>query len=227
MQKPDAAARAVSRSNPTLKRSLLASTCLTLACGSAASAGTITEGTSPAPGNFPTTINFSNLTELGPFVLPVGTNEVIGTSGIVSENGDTADWFEFQGLTPGFNFTLTALQNPRAENGLRIQLFDTTSASIGSANHINTGFSPNLPSLEGGSGVTFTGTVPTDGKIITDVLEFFNGNPNIVNGFKDHGGYDVTLSTAAATPEPATLADGGLALAAAAAALAWRRKRKA
>jgi hypothetical protein len=85
-------------------RSLLATTCLTIASTGAALAGSIntyTEGTSPAPTDFPNT---------GPGTsLPGGTTETI-VSGHVTLSGDQFDWFEITGLGAG-TFTVSAIAN--------------------------------------------------------------------------------------------------------------------
>src|SRR5437763_1697086 len=79
----------------TFGRALLAGTCLA-AVGGVASAATITEGTLPAPSDFPNTGNG--------YIVPLGTTDVIGqlTPSGFSDN----DWFEFEGLLPGSPFVL-------------------------------------------------------------------------------------------------------------------------
>ena len=131
--------------SPRLVRALLASTCLTAAGGSTASAATIIEGAGGAPVDF---------TGASPGdLLPVGTNIVQGTK--LSQADD--DWFEFQGLVPGSPFSLTAFFVPSgAEVGLRVNLFDTSNNSLGTG------------SLEGG-GAALVGTVPGDGRIRTQI----------------------------------------------------------
>jgi hypothetical protein len=82
---------------------LLATTCLTVACGVSATAGTITEGVPPAPSDFPNTSPG--------YLLPVGTtivNGAVGSRWGETGNFDAADWFEFTGLTAGASYTLTA-----------------------------------------------------------------------------------------------------------------------
>src|SRR3954464_5835426 len=78
----------------TFGRALLAGTCLA-AAGGAASAATITEGTLPAPSDFPNTGNG--------YIVPLGATDVLGQLTI----GPTGvDWFEFEGLLPGSPFVL-------------------------------------------------------------------------------------------------------------------------
>jgi hypothetical protein len=172
-------------------RGLLATTCLTVACGASALAGTINE-----VGDFP---NSGNGT-----LLPVGTDVVNGSIGGFPFEGplDTADWFEFQGLTSGNSFHLTGAYNPLgAEAGASLQLFTDGGTPLGNG------------TLESG-GAILNGIVPGDGKLVVEIL----GSSQTSNG------YTVSLSTSSAVPEPSTLGGTGLALAAG--ALAWSRKRK-
>ena len=187
----------VHHKSPRLVRTLLATTCLTAATGTAAFAGTITEGTLPGPTNFPS---------VSPgFLLPVGTDTVFGTK----ESQADSDWFEFQGLQAGSPFSLNAFFVPAgSEVGLRVNVFDTSNNLLGSA------------SLEQGQvngGNAISGTVPVDGNLITNIFS--------CNCLFPTGNYEVQLTaqTTTATPEPSTLPVLGLA---AASALAWRRKRK-
>ena len=189
----------LSKKSPRLMRALLATTCLSAATGGTALAGTITEGVGPAPADFPNS---------GPgYLLPVGTTTVFGTK----LNQLDQDWFEFQGLTPGASFSLSAFFNPSGtEIGLRVSLFDTSENSLGSSTleqgTVNSG----------NEGNPILGTVPSDGNIIVDIFSCGCLNPS--------GGYEVQLTEpAGSVPEPSTMATVGLGLAG---ALAWRRRRK-
>lgn len=182
--------------SPKFVRTLLATTCLTAATGTAAFAGTITEGVPPAPADFPTS---------GPgYLLPVGTDTVFGTK----ESQSDTDWFEFQGLLAGSPFSLQAFFVPSGtEVGLRVNVFDTSNTLLGSGT---------LEQGSANSGPQITGIVPIDGNLITNIFS--------CNCFNSTGNYEVQLTAdVAATPEPSTLPVLGLA---AASALAWRRKRK-
>ena len=197
------------RSLENLAKGLLATTCLTVACGtSAAVAGTITEPIGAFPNSSPG------------YLLPAGTTVVDGYAGQrPGESGnDSPDWFEFQGLTPGDKYTLSAVYDPfgprnnfqsemgsgNGESGLEISLF-TRSQSALFTNQ----------SMEG-PGAMLMGAVPADGFL--DV--------KITSDESAGSYYQVTLAQTPAstgTPEPGTVATVGLALAG---ALAWRRKRR-
>jgi hypothetical protein len=138
------------------------------------------------------------------YLLPLGTTVVNGTVGgnLPNEGGiDTADWFEFQGLTGGNFFSVTGVFNPLGvEAGGRFFVFNDTGTQLASG------------SLEGG-GQTLNGFVPGDGNLVVEVTS------------SNQAGYSISLATGAAgVPEPATLGGTGLALAAG--ALAWTRRRK-
>jgi hypothetical protein len=216
------------KSLDSFARGLLATTCLTAACGSTAVAGTINLPNSDFP-NSPTGV-----------LLPVGTTAVTGfAGGLPSEGGFlNEDWFEFQGLTPGASYVLSAQYLPfggrgesgNGESGLRMNVFTNSLTPIFS-----------LLSLEFG-GVTVDGVVPSDGfldiEITTergeggcgarlalqcDSLPKISQFKPAVEGISVEGSgstYQVSLSQ---VPEPGTLATAGLALAG---ALAWARKRR-
>lgn len=175
-------------------KTLFTTTCLTVACSATAVAGTITEGTAPAPSDFPNAAKG--------YLLPMGTTQVFGNVG-GSEGSDSADWFEFQGLSG--NYSLSAVMNPlHSETGLRIDIF-TDSGTLLQAGSLEFNLSQ----------TALTGSVPIDGKLD---IEIFTAEGRHFEGVG--AGYSVTLNSA--VPEPATLFPVGLALAG---ALAWRRKR--
>jgi hypothetical protein len=164
-------------------------------------AGTITEGTSPAPADFPNS---------GPgYLLPVGTTVVIGT---LTQTTDINDWFEFQDLTAGTTFSLLGKYNPlHQEKQTSFLVYNSSSSSVGVGN-AGVGHA----TLEG-QGQIVTGTVPSDGILEVDVQGSRSGS----------AGYEIDLTAsignASPAPEPSTMLGTGLALAG---ALAWRRKRK-
>ena len=128
------------------RRSLLATTCLSVGVGGSATAGAITEGTAPAPADFP---NSSPGT-----LLPLGTTIVFGT---LTGGGDLQDWFEFQGLSGLTPFTLLGQYNPLGlERGTHFSVFNSSNSLIGST------------TLEGFGG-TVSGTIPADGNLIVEV----------------------------------------------------------
>jgi hypothetical protein len=163
-------------------------------------------------------------------LLPVGTTTVNGFAGVKPGEAGFAgtDWFEFQGLTPGANYTLTAVYNPlggREESGngescLTLSLFTNSQTPL------FTGVSMENAGISGGKALT--GIVPSDGfldvEIVSSQLSEDGGD------FSENGGsfFQVGLTAEAGSqstsaPEPATLAPVGLALAG---ALAWSRKRR-
>ncbi len=186
-------------------RGLMATTCLTLASGTAAVAGSITL----TPGAQPTSP--------GP-LLPVGTNVVNGFVGsLPSEGGQVGpDWFEFQGLNAADTYTLTAAYNPlgprgtsgNGETGVRVSLFNNSAVPY------FTGVS--VENAAGGSGAVLH-VVPGDGFL--DV-EIFSLDPASLGS-----NYQVTLTDngPSGVPEPGTFGMAGLALTG---ALAWSRKRR-
>lgn len=196
-------------SNPKSKlcRSLLASTCLTVACGATATAGTITEGTAPAPANFGNTFNTASL-------LPVGTTQVFGFLGPFDEGGgaNLSDWFELQGLTPGATYLLDGSNQTESEGALKFSVFNSSDVQLSGPT-----------SMEGG------GFIPRDAVSIVAPLDgILVVNTTQIGPTGEEGGavgqYEVALSTnqTSTVPEPSTMAGVGLA---AAAMLAWRRRR--
>jgi MYXO-CTERM domain-containing protein len=207
---------------------LLATTCLSVACGASASAGTITL----TPG--------AQSTPLGA-LLPVGTTTVDGFVGELPFEGgfNPRDWFEFQGLTPGSSYNLTAVYDPlgpfevsgNGESGLRMNVFTDTLTSLFLDQSLE-GFQAN--------GANVTGIVPGDGNLEVEIYIVGNEGvgdkvsrlagsavrPLAVEGGESGNGhgssYQVQLNPSEA-PEPATLTTAGLALAG---ALAWRRRRR-
>jgi hypothetical protein len=201
----------------TFTRGLLATTCLTAACGASAMAGTIVEGTTPAPADFPNT--------LPAFALPTGTTAVTGfIGGDFTERGsaDPADWFEFTGLTVGVQYTITGQSDGAdpfrtgfGENGVQAFYFNSSSLQLG---FLDLG-------ENGGNSLSQVFTAPGDGNLIVELafrttgcgedgcpIAEFEANP---------APYSISLSTG--TPEPATI--GGVGLGLGAIALAWRRRR--
>ena len=138
-------------------------------------ASTITEGITPAPNSFPS--NFPG------YLLPVGTNEVNGA--IRAFFG--SDWFEFNGLAAGSGYELHAFSG--AGDLLSATLYDDAEQLLGAG-------------FLGGSGVYFTGTVPTSGKLVLNVQDDISFS---------NGAYRVTLNDQNA-PEPATIVTVGVAL---------------
>jgi hypothetical protein len=194
------------RSLENIARGLLATTCLTVACGAGAVAGTVTEPI----GDFPNT-------EPG-LLLPVGTTIVNGFAGYEpGESGYASpDWFEFQGLTAGDTYTLTAVYDPlgpfrtsgNGESGLTVSVFTSSQSAL---------FSNKSMEGAGVSGANaLMGTVPGDGKLDIDIASH---NENAGSYFQ----VTLTQNAPSSVPEPGTLAGAGLALAG---ALAWSRKRR-
>ncbi len=185
------------KSLDSFARGLLATTCLTVACGGTAVASTITENSGGVP-IFPDTPNG--------YLLPTGTTVVTGYIPLTEEGGHE-QWFEFQGLTPSASYTLTGATS-FTEAGIGMDLFDdsgTPGNLLGESN------------LEHGSGThgVINFTAPSDGNVVVDMFTFSEG---------DHGNYTDTLTQNSGTvPEPATF--GGAALGLGAIALAWRRRR--
>jgi hypothetical protein len=185
-------------SKSRLVRSLLASTCLTAACGVTATAGTITEGTPPAPADFGSTFGTATL-------LPVGTTQVFGFLGPLGEGGDPNDWFEFQGLAPGTSFSIIGNNTTHNEASFQFSVFNSSDSLLTGPTAMEFGGDP------------AGGTVPSNGILVVNTHEYehFDG-PTV-------GEYEVTLTAeTSSTPEPGTIATVGLG---AAALLAWRRKR--
>ncbi len=196
--------RAESTTNLTALRHLVTTTCLTIGPIGAAIAGTIVEGTPPAPVDFPDTFPG--------YLLPVGTTTVLGSL----SSDDLADWFTFQGLTG--SFSVNAFWPAGAiEQYMRYAVFDTSGSQLASG------------TLEvlGGVKPPLTGTVPADGEIVVGVYHPYVGS---FEGFSQAGvgalegssppsvGYQVDVTT----PEPTSLALLSLP---AAGLLAWRRRK--
>jgi hypothetical protein len=213
------------RSLENFARGLLATTCLTMAGSTAAQASTVTLlfGTQTSP--------------LGA-QLPTGTTIVDGFVGASPYEGgfSPADWFEFQGLTPGSSYTLTGSYDPlgkfaesgNGESGLRMSVFTDTATPLFLDQSLET-------ANRGGTGAQVMGTIPGDGNLEVEISEPV-GPPaeSVLRSFQvegtlERGGsyYQVQLTQNAevgsTVPEPASLTTAGLALAG---ALAWRRKRR-
>jgi hypothetical protein len=210
------------KSIESFAKGLLATTCLTMAAGSAV-AGTITEGTPPAPAQFPTASTG--------YQLPVGTTQVFGS--LTGEGIDNQAWFEFTGLTPGEAFTITGMyttpnQRPTAspinEAGVVLNLFTDGGVLLASQT-----LEQVVPATK--DGFTFSGSVPGEGKLDVQI-QFRNvesveagGSPVPGPGSKDPL-WVVNLDPGASTPEPSTMGLAGTGMALGASALAWRRRRK-
>jgi hypothetical protein len=188
-------------------RGLLATTCLTVACGATAMASTVTEGSPPGTAPyFPTTPNG--------YLLPVGTNEVIGVLGLVGETGDfgPTSWFEFQGLTPGGSYSLSAFTE--AGDFVRLSFFnDSMPSALGGLD----------PGEKGGTDST-TLTAPADGNLVVNMYSIDEGGGqafqvNIAANRVETG----PVEGGSTVPEPSTM--GGVGLGLGALALAWHRRR--
>jgi hypothetical protein len=189
-------------------RGLLSTTCLTVVCGSGAVAGTVNLPNSDFPNSSPGVL------------LPAGTTVVNGfAGGLPSEGGSlTPEWFEFQGLTSGDTYILTASYNPlgrreesgNGESGLRLNVFTSSLSPLFTGQSLET-------AGRGGTGAMVSGGVPGDGFLDIEIT----ANVETPGSF-----YQVTLSEEAGSstaPEPGTLVPVGLGLAG---ALAWSRKRR-
>jgi hypothetical protein len=135
---------------------LLATSCLSVAAGSASAATIlIVEGTSPAPSDFPNSSPG--------YLLPYGTNEIQGS---LTGTLDTKDWFEFENLIGGQGFSLHGVYTPlHQEKGVTFQVFNSSNVQFGNS------------SLEG-QGRPINGTVPGDGELIVEVQFAQAGNPH-------------------------------------------------
>lgn len=195
-------------------RSMLASSCLTAAAGTAAMASTFNETSVPG-------LDFPG-SPLGT-LLPAGTTTVLGR--LVTQL-DT-DWFQFQGLAAGTPFSLHGHYGTGSlvERAINYNVFNSSLGYLGG------GF------LEGG-GSTVNGTVPTDGKLIVNLfpgtaigsVEFFEQGPvqfeqGTVQGFLGQDTISFAVDLTADTrqiPEPSSLAVMAPVLAG---AFAWRRRK--
>lgn len=126
-------------SNSKLTRSLLAGTCLTVACGTTAVAGTITENSGPT-GEFGKGLGSAT-------VLPVGTTSVEGF--LNRSLSDAVDFFEFQGLASGTSFFLEGF----GEGVMFTDVVNSSSEFI----------------AEGPISSGLTGTIPGDGNLIVEM----------------------------------------------------------
>ncbi len=168
-------------------RTLLATTCLTVASGVSALAGTVsyTEGVNPAsPSDFPSS---GPGTSLAGAINP-GTTIVNG--GVPSFSD--IDWFDITGLGSG-SFTLAATVS---SGSAAIHVFDDTNlgTALESQALVNSGTPASFGSI----------AIPADGNVAVELAGSNEGtNP-----------YTVTLTTTgSSTPEPATIATVGLGLA--------------
>lgn len=132
-----------------LARTLLATTCLTCATGGVAFSSIITEGTSPAPSDFP------NVTP--GFALPAGTTKVNG-----SISPTDIDFFEFTGLVGGGTFSLTATATGGNTYANNIAVLSDTGTTIAPT--------PCCASFFSGFPVTFSSQlIPADGNIVVQI----------------------------------------------------------
>ena len=189
--------RAARKAVGKFARALLATTCLTVATGTAALASTAnyTEGVAPSsPADFSNTI--ASPTNLTAAVIS-GTTTI---SGMVS-GGDQYDFIELTGLGSG-TFTASVLDTEIGTG--QATLFTSGDVSLGGP----TGFSAVTAASFASQ------AIPTDGNLIIELHTLGEStNP-----------YTVTVTTtAAATPEPGTIALAGLGLAG---AVALKRKRR-
>ncbi len=179
-------------------RTLLATTCLTVASSAAALAGTITytEGVGGLPSDFPNTAG--SATPLSAATIP-GTTIVNGHT-----PGGDVDWFELTGLGTG-TFTVTAaITSGTGEDTLNV--FENTPSPL---NIFTSGFD------NGESAGSGSIAIPTNGDLFIEVLR------NAGTG-EGSNGYHVTVNTTGSSvPEPSTIATVGLGLAG---AFALRRK---
>lgn len=173
------------------KRALLASTCL----GGATMSQAQVVNTE--------TTDYSN-TFVGATSVSVGATSTT-VNGTVTSVTDSDDFILFSTLLPGAAFTaiLTGSPLPNSFYGI----FDIVNSSN---QHVG---SPAAPSGNASAPLTFTGTVPNDGKLVAHVA-FSEGNP-----------YSISLTANSSVPEPeeTTLAVLG---AAGAAGIALSRLRR-
>ena len=177
-------------------RGLMATSCLTAACGASAVAGTITEGTPPAPDTFPTSAPG--------YLLPLGTTLVNGfVPASIGEGGPPA-FFEFHGLAPGSSYTLTG--STGAEDGVELLFGPDTNRSQFFLDIGESGANPVIQN--------FTG--PADGNVVVELFQCCEQGSHP---------FSVGLVDNTPTPEPSTIGDVGLGLGLGVIALAWRRRR--
>jgi hypothetical protein len=206
-------------------RGLLTTTCLTAACGATAAAGTITLPETDFPNSAPGVLLATGTTVVNSFI-----------GNLPFEGGPSSpEWFEFQGLTPGDTFDLTAAYNPlgpregsgNGETGVRVSVFNSSLTPLFTDQSIENG------GLTGAN--MLVGIVPVDGLVDVEVFNQFTETalvprtrPLNVEGVSQGFGsaYQVTLADVPnnSVPEPGTATAMGLGLAGAG-ALAWRRKR--
>jgi hypothetical protein len=164
-------------------RTLLATTCLTVASTGAALASTIniyTEGTPPAPADFPNT---------GPgTALPGGTIETI-VNGHVTLSGDPFDWFEITGLGTG-TFIVSAIADSGAPDEIGVYSDSNLTTPLEGLTAFTTSTAANFGAL----------AIPGDGNVVIEIAATNEGS----------GNYTATLSSA---PEPSTIATVALGLA--------------
>ena len=133
-----------------LTRSLLASTCLTVACGVGTRANTILEGSVPGS-DFPNTSPGFNV---------MTASQVIGT--IATEIDE--DWFEFTGFSAGTPFTIAGRNTSNANGVIHFSIFNSSSTQIGTTANLE-----NNPSLTRANDMR-SGVVPSDGDLIVRVF---------------------------------------------------------
>lgn len=182
-----------------LSRHLLATTCLTFTGVGAAHATTINESSAPGSDFGNTLPTATSLPGIAPLAVP-GTNNALGALA----NGGDADFFTFTG-EPGTAFTYNIADTTNGQG--RATVVNSGGSNIGSTAPLTTfAFT--------GSPVSGSGIVPTDGKIIVD----------IITGCECGFSYNATVSAPNA-PEPGTLVDLGLGLGLAGAIALGRRRR--
>lgn len=180
-------------------RALLATTCLTVASG-AAVAGTITynEGSSPAPSDFSNTFAGASVNAL---TAASASGTTIVNGGV--NNSDRFDYIELTGLGTG-TFTVDVVDT-EGGSAVNATIFNSGDTNLGGPSPFTTSVHADFASQ----------LIPTDGDLVIEIQT--GESPNF---------YQVTVNTtAAATPEPGTLATLGLGLAGAV-GLARRRRKQ-
>jgi hypothetical protein len=175
------------KSAKSFLRGLAAATCLTAATAGVAHATTINEGVN----------DFGNTFALRTPLI-VGTDLVNGSS-ILPD----VDFFEFSGLAGGGSFDIAL---SAAVNFFQGTAFTDANSALGTPSIVNFGSTPPQH---------ITGTIPSDGKIVIQIIGAFEGGG---------GAYTVGLTAplAATVPEPASALLTGLG----AAALALRNLKR-